>query len=172
MYPNRPGRNVCRILPAGLFLVLAANSLLADSFTITGTATMAGLGISVGEQWNGTLTTDGACSVCTTAANGGLLTLSIDIYGHMISASDDDPIFYRALDTITVSNVTVEPHDDTVNIVKDGTFEIDRAEVDSASGTYFISAGSSIPEPAGIVLLSTVLVITFVTLRKKKAIRS
>lgn len=171
MYPKRPYRNVCRLLPAGLLFVLAANSLLADSFTITGTADTSTIpGISMGDTWTGMLTTNGTCSVCT-IANGGLLTLSIDMYGHMLSASDGTPTFYRNLDGLTVSNVTLDTDDDVLNIVNDGTFGIDRSEGPFVRGTYGISPGS-IPEPAGIVLLSTVLVITFVTLRKKKAIGS
>jgi hypothetical protein len=178
MYTNRPGRNVCRILPAGLFLVLAANSLLADSFTITGTADMSTIpGISVGEQWTGTLTTDGTCSVCTPNTptfNGGLLTLSIDMYGNVFTALDAEgypasPIFDRASGNLTLA---VSAGGDIISIGEpSGTFDLSDEDV-GASGTFSISAGSSTPEPAGIVLLSTVLVITFVTLRKKKAIRS
>jgi hypothetical protein len=170
MYPKRPYRNVCRLLPAGLLLVLAANSLLADSFNITGTATTSTLmDISAGEIWNGTLTTNGTCSVCTTG--NGLLTLSIDMYRDSFDASADSPTFFRASDSLAVGNVTAGIHDDMITIDPGGTFLIVRAEEGSVNGTYSISA-SSVPEPAGIVLLSTVLVITFVTLRKKKAIRS
>src|SRR5580700_107275 len=86
---QRPSyRYVCPILPAGLLFVLAANTLLAaDSLTITGTATSSTLaGINVGDQWTGTLTTDGSCVVCT--PGNGLLSLSIDMYGDIFSASD------------------------------------------------------------------------------------
>jgi hypothetical protein len=178
MYPNRPGRNVCRILPAGLFLILAANSLLADDMlTITGTATFSDIsGITVGEQWTGTLTTDGLCTMCT--PNSGLLSLTVNMYGDMFTASDvegfttgDFPSFDRASGGLTLT-VPVGAGPDIISTVDLAhTFDLTRPEVGDVNGTYGISA-SSIPEPAGVVLLSTVLVITFVTLRKKKAIRS
>jgi hypothetical protein len=176
MYARRPYRNVCRILPVGLLLVLAANSLLADSFTITGTADTSTIpGISAGEHWNGTLTTNGICSVCT-PANGGLLSLSIDMYGDIFSASDVNtypasPTFDRTTDSLALT-VTAGTNSDNIFIFPNGTFEIDRAEVGGVNGTYGISGGSSVPEPAGIVLLGTILAMTFVTLRKKKAIGS
>ena len=88
MRQRRLDRNLCLILPAGLLFVSAANSLFADSLTITGTATSSNIaGIAVGDQWTGTLTTNGTCLLYA-PANGGLLGLSINMYGDLLSATD------------------------------------------------------------------------------------
>jgi hypothetical protein len=80
--------NIGRILSAALLFLAAGSSLTADSLTITGTATSSDLaGINVGDTWTGTLTTNGTCLVCT-PANGGLLGLSINMYGDIFSAPD------------------------------------------------------------------------------------
>jgi hypothetical protein len=173
MYPNQPERNFYSILRAGLLVVLAANLLLADDvLTITGTATFSDLsGISAGDQWFGTLMTDGLCSVCT-ANGGGLLSLSINMYGDMFTAADvegfpADPIFDRPSGGLTLT-VSVGPFSDVISTVDLAhTFDLTRPELADVNGTYSVSG---VPEPAGIVPLGTILVITVLTLRKKKPI--
>ena len=172
MYPNQPERNFCSILRAGLLVVLAANSLSADLLTITGTATLSDIsGISVGDHWTGTLTTDGLCSVCT-PNGGGLLSLSIDMYGDMFTAADVEgfpasPIFDRPSGGLTLT-VPVGLGPDIISTVDLAhTFDLSRPEVGDVNGTYSVSG---VPEPAGIVPLVTILAITVLTLRKKKPI--
>ena len=172
MYPNQSERNFYSILRAGLLVVLAANSLLADLVTITGTATFSDIsGISVGDQWTGTLTTDGLCSVCT-PNGGGLLSLSINMYGDMFTAPEvqgfpASPIFDRPSGGLTLT-VSVGPFSDVISTVDLAhTFDLSRPEVGDVNGTYSVSG---VPEPAGIVPLVTILAITVLTLRKKKPI--
>jgi hypothetical protein len=146
---QRPSyRYVCPILPAGLLFVLAANTLLAaDSLTITGTATSSTLaGINVGDQWTGTLTTDGSCVVCT--PGNGLLSLSIDMYGDIFSASDVEgypafPSFDRTSGNLNLA-ASAGPFSDVIVIgaPTSGTFDLSRPEIGDVSGTFGVSGPS------------------------------
>jgi hypothetical protein len=147
MYRKSSDRNVCRILPAGLLLVLAANSLLADSLTITGTATASNIAsIPVGDPWTATVTTNGTCLVCT-PANGGLLGLSINIYGDIFSASDvegypDFPSFDRTSGNLSLA-ASAGPDTDIISIgIPSGTFNLSRFENSGVSGTFGVSGGA------------------------------
>src|SRR5207248_4868833 len=116
MHQNHADRNVCRILPVVLLLVLGSNSLLADLLTITGTATFCTVaGIAVGDEWTGTLTTDGTCPVCT-PATGGLLGLSLDIHGDIVNFSNVQgypafPSFDRTSGNLLLACCRVACHD-------------------------------------------------------------
>ena len=143
---QRPSyRYVRPILPAGLLLVLAANTLLAaDSLTITGTATSSSVvGINVGDQWTGTLTTDGICVVCT--PGNGLISLSIKIYGDNFSASDAEgypavSIFDRTSGNLTLT-ASVGVFADLIAIggPPSGTFSLSRNENFGVNGTFGVT---------------------------------
>ena len=143
-------RYVCRTLPAGLLFILAANSLLADSLTITGTATSSDLpGAAVGDQWIGTLTTNGTCVTCT-PANGGLISLSINMYGDIFSASEvqsygDFPSFDRTSGNLTLA-ATVGPFTDVIGIggppPNNGTFSFSRPEQGGVNGAFGVTGGA------------------------------
>jgi hypothetical protein len=148
MNQKRPHRNICRILPAGLLFVLGANLLLADSLTITGTATFTspGFPVAVGDQWTATLTTNGTCVVCT-PANGGLTSLFINMYGDIFSASDVDsypsyPSFDRTSGNLSLGT-SVGPFTDVITIGSPaGQFQLARPEQGGVSGTFGVTGGS------------------------------
>ena len=143
--------NVRAILPVGLLFILAANTLLAaDSLTITGTVTsFPSLGIATGDQWSGTITTNGTCLVCT-PANGGLLGLSINIFGDIFSASASDvqsypdfPSFDRTSGNLNLA-ASVGPFSDVIVIgaPTSGTFDLSRPEIGDVSGTFGVTGGT------------------------------
>ena len=156
MHQNHADRNVCRILPVVLLLVLGSNSLLADLLTITGTATFSTVaGIAVGDEWTGTLTTDGTCPVCT-PANGGLLGMSLDIYGDIIyvdivnNSSNVEgypafPSFDRTSGNLTLA-ATVGPFTDVIGIggppPNNGTFSFSRPEQGGVNGAFGVTGGA------------------------------
>jgi hypothetical protein len=136
--------NIGRILSAALLFLAAGSSLTADSLTITGTATSSDLaGINVGDTWTGTLTTNGTCLVCT-PANGGLLGLSINMYGDIFSAPDVEgypafPSFDRTAGNLSLA-ASAGPDSDVIVIgAPSGTFNLSRAEVGGAAGTFSVS---------------------------------
>ena len=99
--------------------------------------------------------------------------MSINMYGDMFTAADvegfpADPIFDRPSGGLTLT-VPVGPGPDIISTVDLAhTFDLTRPEVGDVNGTYSVS---SVPEPArGFVPLGTILVITVLTLRKKKPI--
>jgi hypothetical protein len=155
MRQRRLDRNLCLILPAGLLFVSAANSLFADSLTITGTATSSNVaGIAVGDQWTGTLTTNGTCLLYA-PANGGLLGLSINMYGDLLSATDAEgypnfPSFDR-----TAGNLSFAASGTSGDIISvgapTGTFSLSRNENFGVSGTFDVSG----PAPCSVTTSNT-----------------
>ena len=140
-------RNLFPIFPMGLLFVSAATSLWADSLTITGTVTASSLaGIAVGDQWTGALTTNGSCLTCT-PANGGLLGLSVNMYGDIFSATDVEgypnfPSFDRTSGNLTLA-ASVGPSTDVIVIGSpNGTFNLSRPEVGGVNGTFGVTGGA------------------------------
>ena len=86
-----------------------------------------------------------------TPANGGILSLSLDVYGDMFTASDVDgfmngtgnvPSFNRTSGNLTL-NVSDFTDADEIQIGDpSGTFEISRPEIGGVSGTFGVSGGA------------------------------
>ena len=127
-------------MPAGLLFVSAANSLFADSLTITGTATSSNVaGIAVGDQWTGTLTTNGTCLLCTPANS------ATDAEGY-----PNFPSFDR-----TAGNLSFAASGTSGDIISvgapTGTFSLSRNENFGVSGTFGVSG----PAPCSVTTSNT-----------------
>jgi len=138
--------------------------MFADTFTITGTVDESNISeIAVGEQFHGTLTTDGTCQVCPFGMPGlGLTNLSIDAFGYVLDFASADhmnqTIFIR-------SSMTLEFVDSTepallIDPDGPGPHEFSFQEnydpnLPSAGGHYDIA---SVPEPAtGFLMIAAAM---------------
>jgi len=144
------------VIPS-LFTVL----VFADTFTITGTVDQSNINeIAVGEQFHGTLTTDGTCQICPFGMPGlGLTNLSIDAFGYVVDFASAD---HMNQTTFIRSSMTLEFVDSTepallIDPNGPGPHEFGFQEnydpaLPSASGHYDIAL---VPEPAtGLLMIA------------------
>lgn len=148
------------LMMALVFPVLPA---WADTYNIVGTISSSEInGIPVGDQWYGTLTTDGVCQICIFGDTPGLLDISILILGqHYNALAADFPFsvtFYRA----SLSLRYLDSADDPSLNILGNSFELqlpgggDPADRKTAYGSVFIS---KVPEPASVLLFAMGLVL-------------